>query len=210
MKIIKWVCFCVGFFITLGTQAAVVGIIIFLAGFLFIKRGPIVKGFDSTYNAAVQRYRNYLDQLVESVGNKIFSTGFRWFRWYDQYMLYCNEGMIFVDINQDLIVAYNKSDIKEVNKERVHTGSHTTSNTTGVGVGTAKTTAQTGMLGGSFLRSNGIGVNQARTNADTTDFYEWHFDVLTDYLTYPKVSMIIEDSRSNEDMLNEAYAILKP
>ena len=49
------------------------------------------------------------------------------------YMIYGNTGLVYVNLDQDLLVAYSKSDIKEVNRERVHTGSHTSSNTVGVG-----------------------------------------------------------------------------
>lgn len=48
-------------------------------------------------------------------------------------MIYGNTGLVYVNLDQNLLVAYSKSDIKEVNRERVHTGSHTSSNTVGVG-----------------------------------------------------------------------------
>lgn len=38
------------------------------------------------------------------------------------YMIYGNTGLVYVNLDQDLLVAYSKSDIKEVNRERVHTG----------------------------------------------------------------------------------------
>lgn len=134
-------------------------------------------------------------------------------------MLYGREGLVHVDMDQDLLVAYNKRAIKDVTKERVHTGSHTTSNTTGVGVATSRSNTQTKGTYYSYLdkfqsqsktSGLGIGVSKARTDSDTTEYYEWHFDVLTDYINYPKVSLIIGDNKNNESIVNEMYGILKP
>ncbi len=90
------------------------------------------------------------------------------------YMIYGNTGLVYVNLDQNLLVAYSKSDIKEVNRERVHTGSHTSSNT--VGVGAAHNRDQS-----SFI--NSVGVATDKTSSDTQELYEWHLDVMSDFLS---------------------------
>ena len=89
-------------------------------------------------------------------------------------MIYGNTGLVYVNLDQNLLVAYSKSDIKEVNRERVHTGSHTSSNT--VGVGAAHNRDQS-----SFI--NSVGVATDKTSSDTQELYEWHLDVMSDFLS---------------------------
>ena len=98
------------------------------------------------------------------------------------YMIYGNTGLVYVNLDQDLLVAYSKSDIKEVNRERVHTGSHTSSNT--VGVGAAHNRDQS-----SFI--NSVGVATDKTSSDTQELYEWHLDVMSDFLSIIAFSGII-------------------
>ena len=98
------------------------------------------------------------------------------------YMIYGNTGLVYVNLDQDLLVAYSKSDIKEVNRERVHTGSHTSSNT--VGVGAAHNRDQS-----SFI--NSVGVATDKTSSDTQELYEWHLDIMSDFLSIIAFSGII-------------------
>ena len=188
----------------------IIGILLILIGvFGFTRKGLVAKYFTQEHNAAVDRYYNYWNQLANYIFKEIF-PGSGWNRFGLDYIVYSNDGMLYIDVKQDLLVGYKKSNIKEVTRERVHTGSHTTSDTTGVGVGTGKTSAVTGLLGGEHLRTNGIGIGKARTNSDTTDYYEWHFDVMSDFMGYTKVSVVVDDSPQHEDMINKMYAILKP
>ena len=98
------------------------------------------------------------------------------------YMIYGNTGLVYVNLDQNLLVAYSKSDIKEVNRERVHTGSHTSSNT--VGVGAAHNRDQS-----SFI--NSVGVATDKTSSDTQELYEWHLDIMSDFLSIIAFSGII-------------------
>lgn len=98
------------------------------------------------------------------------------------YMIYGNTGLVYVNLDQDLLVAYSKSDIKEVNRERVHTGSHTSSNT--VGVSAAHNRDQS-----SFI--NSVGVATDKTSSDTQELYEWHLDIMSDFLSIIAFSGII-------------------
>jgi hypothetical protein len=40
--------------------------------------------------------------------------------------------------------------------------------------------------------------------------YEWHLDILTDFLPCPKISLILPDTKAIEDEITKAYAVLKP
>lgn len=197
-KVLRWVLYI--FFILLIADKWLYAIIAWAIGFfVFGKRmGYLTKRFTKEHDDAVNRYYNYWDQLANYISEKIF-PGSGWNRFGLDYIVYSNDGMLYIDVNQDLLVGYKKSDIKEVTRERVHTGSHTTGNTTGVGIAGSKS--------GSSI---GIGVGKARTNSDTTDYYEWHFDVMSDFMGYPKVSVVVADSPHYEDMINKMYAILKP
>ncbi len=219
-KILKWICFVVGFYVCFGTSAWYLGVLIMAVGFFgFTQSGVLAKKYKEELSAAIGRYNRYLDKLAQYAANNIFSENYRWVKFGNKYMLYGREGLVHVDTDQDLLVAYNKKAIKDVTKERVHTGSHTTSNTTGVGVATSRSNTQTNGNYYSYLdkfqsqsktSGLGIGVSKARTDSDTTQYYEWHFDVLTDYINYPKVSLIIGDNKNNESIVNEMYGILKP
>lgn len=199
-KIIKWVFFIFSLpFLNDQGNKWIVGILLILIGaFGFTRKGLVAKHFTQEYDAAVDRYYNYWDQLASFVGGKIL-PGWRYNRFDLIYIIYSNDGVLYMNVNNDLLVGYKKSNIKEVTRERLHIGSHTTGDTTGVGVA--------GSRSGSSI---GVGVGKARTNSDTTDYYEWHFDIMSDFMGYPKMSLVVSDTPNHENMINEMYAILKP
>lgn len=43
-----------------------------------------------------------------------------------------------------------------------------------------------------------------------TNYYEWHLDIFTDFLAYPKVSLVLSDSQEAMDFIGSVYAVLKP
>lgn len=207
-KIGKWVCIVFGFLFI--EQAIWLSIILWIVAFGLRQNGFITKIFTNRYNEANQRYQNYLKKLVEHTAQKFFGNQYRWASFDNKYMIYNPEGMVFVNAIEDLIVAYKKGDIKEIIRDRIHTGSHSHTSGTTIGGGTAASNVVSGFLGGKHLNTTGVGIAKESSETDTTDFYEWHFDVMTDFMSYPKVSLILPDNHNNENIINEMYAVLKP
>lgn len=198
-KMIMLACLVFGI-LTLGFG---IGIVLLVIAFVLRKNGGFRTKIRQQIAAAneelTQARYQHTDYLAEQVGAKLMIGQWAWFRTARKALLYSNERFIYLDADASLLVAYNKSDIKEVYRERVHTGSHTNASSNTFGGATA--------IGDTGLSIGGANTN---TNSNTTDFYEWHFDVLTNYLPYPKVSLVLTDSPSVENMIGKAYAILKP
>ncbi len=47
-------------------------------------------------------------------------------------------------------------------------------------------------------------------NSTTTDHYEWRLDVMTNFIEYPKLSLVFPDSQDGEASAKTIYAVLKP
>lgn len=207
-KVAKWVAIVFGILL-MGT-AIWLSVVLWIVAYGFSKNGFITNQFTKKYNVAFQRYQNYIQNLINFTAQKFFNNQYRWANFNNVYMIYSNLGLVYVNVAQDLLVAYKKQDIKEIIRDRVHTGSHSSSTGTTVGGGTASSHLVNGIFGRDHVRTNGIGVARNYSNTDTTDFYEWHFDIMTDFMGYPKVSLVIPDNSSNENTINEMYAVLKP
>ena len=209
-KIGKWVCLIFGVILLFGGSIWWLGIILLILAYGFSKNGFITNQFTKQYDVSVQRYQNYLKKLINFTAQKFFGNDYRWASFNNKYMIYNPKGMVFINTSEDLIVAYKKSDIKEIIRDRIHTGSHSHTSGTTVGGGTAASHLVSGILGGNHVNTTGVGIAKESSDTDTTDFYEWHFDVMTDFMGYPKVSLILPDNRNNENIINEMYAVLKP
>ncbi|WP_179396096.1 hypothetical protein [Lacticaseibacillus absianus] len=163
----------------------------------------LLKGLDPKLQAAQRRFLDvayeHADMVAYEVGQKLMSGTWTRYRNGLEVILYNNDRFVYLNTSQSLVVGYNKADIKEVTRERLHTGAQTSGTSNTYGGGTA--IGNTGIV---------VGGAQTQTSSSTTDYYEWHFDVLTSFFEYPKVSLILPDSPSVEDAIGEAYAILKP
>lgn len=176
-----------------------IGIILWLVAWLvYGKNGARVKSLQESYNQADQELQSYIQDLGNKISMQVFNLTPRYVGIDEKGVFYTNSGFIYIDIANNKCVGYTKSNIKEVTRERLHTGSHTDSNTAGSATG--------------YTTSSGIGfgVGSANTSADTSEFYEWHFDIMTDYYPEPRVSLVIPDSTEAENAISNAYAVLKP
>lgn len=184
-------------------QSAVLGILIWVIAILLAKRSLAGHMLDNAENDANAKLREiqgeHTELCADNVAKKLMIGQWSWFRTGREVLIYSGERFAYLNAAQGSLVAYNNSNIKEVTRERLHTGTHTDSNSNTVGGGTA-------------IGNTGLAVGGAKTSttSDTTDFYEWHFDILTDFLTYPKVSFVLADSPNTENLIGKAYAILKP
>jgi len=200
-KIYKWVsisCLIAGIcFMAFG------GLLLLIASFMFRKKGGLSQKLTVELNAAhndlMLTWYEHTDMFIQPLAKKLMVDQWKSYRIGRRCLIYGNQGCVYFDVDKELLVAYHKDNIKEVSRERVHTGAQTSSTSNSVGLATA--------VGKSGLS---VGGAQTATQANTTDYYEWHFDILTDFISYPKISLILSDSKSVEDFIGQAYAILKP
>lgn len=181
-----------------------IGSFLLIAAFIFRKKGGKYRKLDDQLNTAYNDYmkvwHRHSDIFIYPLVEKIFpNEEWQSFRHIKEGLIYSKKGLIYYESDSGLLVAYDKSNIKEVSRERLHIGANTTgsSGTTGVGY----TFQNTGIT---------VGGATTQTTSNMTNYYEWHFDIMTDFMSYPKVSLVLEDTPNIEDFIGRAYAILKP
>ncbi|MBZ5985085.1 hypothetical protein KIJ05_08150 [Leuconostoc gelidum subsp. gasicomitatum] len=198
----KWVTI-ISIIVGICVAGSGIGLLVFIIPFLFRKNGTFNKKLtqklvevENNFNDALYRHT---DMFIKPLAAKLMLGEWKSFRTVRQCLVYSNQRLIYFDVDKELLVAYNKENIKEVSRERLHTGAHTTGQSTSLGGGT--TLGKTNIM---------VGGAQTNTESDVTNFYQWHFDILTDFISYPKVSLILDDSPKVEDLIGTAYSILKP
>ncbi|QEA59846.1 hypothetical protein FGL74_07740 [Leuconostoc koreense] len=182
---------------------AIIGIPFLFVAFIFRKNGRLGKKLTAELNESQRQFKKvwyaHTDIFVEPLAKKFMHGQWKMFRHNRICLIYSSERIIYFDVDEELLVVYNIQNIKDVSRERLHTGAQT--NGMSNSVGGATVVGNTGLT---------VGGAQTATQSNTIDFYEWHFDILTDFFDYPKVSMVLPDSQSVEDFIGKAYAILKP
>jgi hypothetical protein len=129
-----------------------------------------------------------------------------YFYYFTDALIYSNNMCAYFSTDTGDFVMYNKSNIKDVSRERVHVGTQTTT-----------TATTTGKSEKTLANSLGLDPFRTRRHKSTTKFstssreiYEWHLDILTDFMAHPKISMVLPDEKWAEDEVGKAYGILKP
>jgi hypothetical protein len=147
----------------------------------------------SIQNKADEELQQALNQYASDV-TKYFKGVFKdatAFSHNRRVLVYSNEVCAYFSIDTGIFVAYNKSDIKEVTRERVRIGS-------------------------SYMYPEDTDIDVdidtlASSTATAIDHYEWHLDILTGFAPHPKISMVIPDRvKWAENEIAKAYAVLKP
>ncbi len=159
--------------------------------------------FDRAISNRQEATYKYTDIFIEPLVNKLMSGYWRSFRTGTQCIIYGNDGLIYFNTHDSTLVAYNKSNIKDVVRERIHLGASTNSQ---ISSSTSTYTYDDNIGSGVRASSN----TNTSGYSNTTDYYEWHLDIFTDFIDYPKVSLVLDDSPSTENAIGEIYAILKP
>lgn len=187
----------------LGKGLWICGVLLGIAAYLIRKNGYLTRKnvYEKLDEASSDWYQvlyKHTDMFIKPVAEKLMSSGWYSYRTGQKCLIYGKEGFVYYDTDNSTLVAYNKSDIKDVTRERVHLGSSTS--------GSANTT------GGGYTFNNGItiGGGTTKTYSNTVNEYEWHLDIFTDFLNYPKVSLVLNDNKSVEEFVGKAYALLKP
>ncbi|USS88058.1 hypothetical protein M3M39_00805 [Fructilactobacillus hinvesii] len=219
---LKWLKYGMIAAIVLGLSTVIYfwGIFLLILAYFMRKKGLFANMIKTNLNQISdeydQEYIKYNTKLIEKATQKIMTDNWRSMVAGSKGLVYNSNEFFYYELGSGLLVAYNDENIKEVSRERVHVGSHTVSstNTTGFGSGhsSGKANFWSGSNGFATSSSNSGNVLFAHTSgkSDTNDIYEWHFDILTNFADYPKVSFVVPDSKQAEDAIGEAYAILKP
>lgn len=191
------------FLIGVGRGFWLFGVILIIAAYLIRKNGYVTRKnvyekLDEASSEWYQALYKHTDMFIKPVAEKLMSGGWYSYRTGQKCLVYGKEGFVYFDTANSTLAAYNKSNIKDVTRERVHLGSSTS--------GGASTT------GTAYTFGNGItiGGGNTKTYSNTVNQYEWHLDIFTDFLDYPKVSLVLNDNKSVEEFVGKAYALLRP
>jgi tetratricopeptide (TPR) repeat protein len=115
-----------------------------------------------------------------------------------------------VGLKEGSFIVYKRENIKDITRERLHLGSETSGNAYSSTTGYSRQSLLDTALGNPFNSRDYSGSTNTYINSSTTENYEWHFDIFTDFYENPKVSFVVPDSPSVENAIGNIYAILKP
>jgi len=153
-----------------------------------------------------QDIAKYCGRVAEDVMKNSFKGAASYFYYRTDALIYNDVMCAYLSIDKGDFIVYSKSNIKDVIRERVHVGTQSTT------VGTT-----TGKSRKTFANMAGFSPFGTREHKITTTFststreiYEWHFDIFTDFMPYPRVSIILPDGKWAENETGKAYGILKP
>jgi len=153
----------------------------------------------------LKKINKHCNEVAEDLINRYFS-GSVYFSYKTEALIYNNNICAYLSTKNDELVLYKKENIKEVYREHTYLGSTTTSYSVNTGKSTNKISTALGV--NPFMTREYKGNSQISTSTRTQ--YEWHFDILTDFFEYPKVSFILPDNEYYNNEIGKAYAILKP
>jgi hypothetical protein len=167
------------------------GLIFFLLGsivtFVFgrIAGSARNKYFDARWNHGLK--------IAEAVGG---AMGMNYYSFYNgELFLYSSEMCMLIWVEDGKTITYNRNNIKEVTLEHVHLGSTSTSTSS--------------HSGSSYAWTNNYATYKGKTNTTTStvDQYEWRLDVFSNFMEYPKISLVFDEKEENA--AKQIYAIVK-
>ncbi len=175
------------------------GVILFACGVLgfLSQKNREQKANINYYNSVTSYTMDIANFLIEKkfVGSKGIAS-------HDFGFIYNNDFCAYFSILNGNLIIYSKENIKEVQKERVLIGTTTTSVSSGKTRNTVGTTIGLNPMGTRKINFT--------TNANSVSNYEWHLDIFSNFMDYPRVSMVFKDSQQMENLISEAYAFLLP
>jgi len=206
VKLVSWLILILGVLFLWNNRHPFWAIIVAFFGGIFLYGITIGVLTKAGANAKLRNeISHHCGAIAQYIVNNIFKEA-TYFYYFTDAIIYDNNICAYFSTNTGVFVIYNKNNIKDVSRERVHLGTHTTStsNTSGT---SEKTLANT--LGiDPFGTRNYSG--STSTSSHSREIYEWHFDIFTDFMPYPKVSMVLPDDKFIENEIGKAYGILKP
>ena len=162
----------------------------------YSKANKLIEEVDDVKNETI---REYYSMIIKAAAEKVGFNGWRARRTGKIAFIYDSQMFAFINLSSDFIVAYNKSNIKEIRRDRILIG--------------ASTQGESTTHGGAYHHKNSnvsVGTTVSNTNSYTHNHYEWHLEIFTDYDVHPKVLYIEPDSSQGSEFTGEAYAVLKP
>lgn len=175
----------------------------FICLILIIVFSKLRKGLQKSLATAQSDFRatwyKHTDIFIRPLINSFSMTQWNSYRASRKCLIYNDQKFIYFDVDEEILVVCDKQNIKEVSRERLHVGASTTGNSRTVGG--ASTIGNSNVL---------VGGAQTSSSSNTQNFYEWHFDIFINFISYPKISFLLEDSHSVEEFVGRAYAVLKP
>ncbi len=126
------------------------------------------------------------------------------------FFCYNSNGCVYGDMRQGDICGLSKENIKEVMIEHVHLGS--------TSVGKSESNTKGSISGSSIHWGSGFSTNSGKYKGktvttsieNTTNHYEWRLDILSNFMEYPKISLLFADDKEGEAAAKSIYAVLKP
>jgi len=204
-KLVMWVILVVAVLILFNTGHPFYAILVAFIG------GSFVFGF-TKYSFKANADEKLLVEIshhCDAIAHYLVENYFKgatYFYYYTDALIYDNNICAYLSTDSGDFVIYNKSNIKDVTRERVHIGTQT--------ISTATTTGKSEKTLANTLGINPFGTQKHKSstsvNTNSREIYEWHFNIFTDFIPYPKVSMILPDEKFAEDEIGKAYGILKP
>ncbi|GHV69424.1 hypothetical protein FACS1894199_18150 [Bacteroidia bacterium] len=203
-KLIVWVVFVVAVLVLFSTPPPFWAILVVLFGggvaWKFTKFS-----FRASADIKLQRDKSkYCTAIAQFLVENHFKDT-TYFCYFTDALIYNNSMCAYFSTKTGDFVIYNKTNLKDVVRERVHVGTQTTT-----------TATTTGKSERTLANSLGLDSLDAREYKSTTkvtinsrEIYEWHLDILTDFMPYPKVTIVLPDEKWAEDEVGKAYGILK-
>jgi hypothetical protein len=170
-----------------------------IIAFIFIKN-ILKNNINKLIKERKEKYNCYLKNVLDSLKEKYFNN-FRVFEFNNWcFLFYSKLGCACIDLISGEMVIYAKENIKDVLLEHVKIGSST--------VGTSYSEGDT--YRGIIFNFHYKSYSDSGINTDSIVNYEWHLDILTDFLEYPKLSFVFDDNSIGQDEAKIIYGILKP
>jgi hypothetical protein len=156
-----------------------------------------------------QKKNEYLFSILNLIKNKYLPK----FRILDVFeyekLFFSNEGCALVSVESGRIILYGKNNIKNVLLEHKHIGSSSYGSSYSYG-GMDKESElifhvhrNISIAGGSHSDT----YEEIEHENESIEHYEWHLDILTDFMEYPKLSFIFDDNSKGVEEAKVIYGI---
>jgi hypothetical protein len=184
-----------------------------IAAFFGVPFVIVVIGYFSD-NPVGAKQANILNNLIErhcvwiakDLAETYFCGSYRYFCFGSHGFIYTNEMCAYISAQDSLLVVLHKSNIKNIIRNRVRVESVTTSSIRSTGE--SKNTFSTAVGIDPFETRKHTSSSQVTTT--TIDKYEWHFEIISNFLDYPSIIWRLPDNEFAKNETARAYGVLMP
>jgi hypothetical protein len=150
-------------------------------------------------NKYVDISNNYKNEVLTAIRDQ-FLPSCGWFTVNNnsEIFFYGNNGCAYFFYKTGELIIYNIDSIIQINRQRIHSGSKTSGGYTIPNVEVTKTWT------GDIKVTN----NNTYIVPSVTNYYEWHLEIISKFKEYPRILVIMPDSKENENLIGGAYAYL--